>query len=920
MSMAAETNLTDKKGEQSNGLPFTRDDIAKTTPMMAQFMETKLQYPDCLLFYRMGDFYELFFNDAVTAAKALDIALTKRGTHNDEPIAMCGVPFHSYENYLTRLVKQGFKIAICEQVETPEEAKKRAKQEGGKALVKRDVVRIVTQGTLTEDAQLDNRANNYLLCLAQKNLNFAVSVIDISTGSFYLESVFEKDIPALIERYDPSEILLSENLRDHENLKDVLTHHHQKLSLWDQSRFDEGNGKKRLLSYYQVGTLEAFGDLQPAMIIAGGALLDYVELTQKGKLPHLERPQLIHHQSQLQIDASTRRNLEINKTMQGEKKGSLIHTLDRTITASGARLLSNWLNAPLADKGKIEERLNAVAFFKQSTEKRDHLRDNLKSCPDMERALARLSVDRGGPRDMQAVLNALDVAFYLKDFLKSDRGGQKIADDSLPESLLSILEYIKKADQLIDLMDHLERGLKQDLPMLSRDGGFVQKSYDPALDELKDLCDNSKKTMLEMEARYLKRAGVSNLKIKHNNVIGYYIEVPSAQAQPLFDDDEKFFIHRQTMANAVRFTSVELSELEDKMASAADKALGLELEIYKNWLDKIKQALPLLSMIAKAVAHLDVFASIAELALENDYCRPAIFEDTRFDVEQARHPVVEQHLSAEENFIPNDCCLNDTESRIWLLTGPNMAGKSTFLRQNALLVIMAQAGFYVPAKKAEIGLVDKIFSRVGAADDLARGQSTFMVEMVETAAILNQATERSLVILDEIGRGTSTFDGLSIAWACLEHLHDNNQCRSLFATHYHELTQLRSSLDKLACYTVKIKEWQNEVIFMHEVIAGEANRSYGIHVAKLAGLPAIVVKRSQAILDKLESDQQSGASKSINNNELPLFSQFKEQEKDAIEQEVLDEKAQALQEKLDQIDPDSLSPREALDLLYDLKK
>lgn len=893
-----------------NALPkpsFTEHDIPSMTPMMAQFMETKLAHPDCLLFYRMGDFYELFFDDAVVASKALDIALTKRGSFKDEPIPMCGVPHHSHESYLSKLIRHGFKVAICEQVESPEEAKTRAKKEGGKALVKRDVIRIVTQGTLTEDNQLDQRSNNYLMTVAQSSVNTGIAVIDISTGDFYIENTRLEDIPHIVERYAPKEILLSESLHSEKRLNDFWHCNRHLLTIWVDSRFNVNNSERQLKNYYSLDNLSSLGDLTTASISAAGALLDYIELTQKGKIPHIEKPHLIDHDSVLQIDAATRRNLEINRTMSGEKKGSLLSTLDQTVTSSGARLMAYWLNNPLTHKGEIEARQDCVSYFLNDDNKRDNLRDLLKSCPDIERALSRLSVDRGGPRDLEAILMSLMSSLRIKDMINEDDG--HVNDLNRPALLKDYLDAMLFDSEIHELIDHLDRGLKDDLPLLSRDGGFIAKGYAPELDSLRALRDNNRQIILDLETEYLKRSGVNKLKIKHNNVIGYYIEVPSAQAQSLFDDEEKFFIHRQTMANAVRFTTVALSDLESKITSASEKALALELQIYQELVLKVRRLATKLSNIAQGLAFLDVISAIAFLSETNNYTRPILFNDTRFVIEGGRHTVVEAHLKTDQTFIPNDCVLNE-QDRLWLLTGPNMAGKSTFLRQNALLVIMAQAGFLIPAEKAEIGIVDKVFSRVGAADDLARGLSTFMVEMVETAAILNQASERSLVILDEIGRGTSTFDGLSIAWGCVEHLHEINKCRTLFATHYHELTQLDKSLNALTCHSMDIKEWEGEIIFLHKVINGAANRSYGIHVAKIAGLPKAVIARAKDILHHLENKEKTNKKDTIQ-SELPLFSQARNEEKPTPSE---------IEAELEKINPDSLSPREALDLIYSLKE
>ena len=893
---------------------FTDADIAASTPMMAQFMEVKRNHPEALLFYRMGDFYELFFDDALVASKALDIALTKRGTHNDEPIPMCGVPFHAYESYLTKLINHGYKVAICEQIESPDEAKERAKKEGGKALVRREVVRIITQGTLTEDNQLNQRENNFLLCLSYRSGRMGTAVVDISTGLFTVEDNAPENLGAIIERYRPSEILLSEKLYDHNDFHALFLEHKKKLTIWPENRFDVHNAHERLKTFYQVTTLDGFGDFSPPLLSAAGTLLDYVELTQKGRMPNLNRLVLVEENTLVQIDAATRRNLEINQTMNGEKKGSLLSTLDKTITASGARLLSHWLNNPLTNQDMINARLDAAHYFIDHQGKHNRLRDTLKNCPDIERALSRLSLDRGGPRDMAAIAQSLQMAYELRDALQQAPRDTQLIDESLPLSLKDVLKSMKTTQELDDLLDVTSRALKAELPLLARDGGFIKKGYDASLDELKSLRDNSRALILKLEQNYLERSGASTLKIKHNNVIGYYIEVPATQGDKLFNDESKFFIHRQTMANAVRFTTVELSELESKISSASEKALAIELQLFHELLSLFKKNATGLRAIAYALSFLDCTSAIAELAITHNFTRPVLNDTNALDIKGGRHPVVENSMPKGESFIPNDCAFDESNS-LWLITGPNMAGKSTFLRQNAILVLMAQAGFYIPAQSATIGIVDRIFSRVGAADDLARGRSTFMVEMVETAAILNQATEKSLVILDEIGRGTSTFDGLSIAWATIEHLHEMNKSRTLFATHYHELTALKEKLKRLSCHTVKIKEWEGEIVFMHEMIAGTANQSYGVHVAKLAGLPAPVIERAKQILSQLENKEQKGSLAKMS-EDLPLFQQVVETSKSQQTNQALE----SLRDKLRDIDPDSLTPRDALDLLYALKK
>jgi DNA mismatch repair protein MutS len=867
------------------------------TPMMAQYMDVKRAHPDCLLFYRMGDFYELFFDDAIAASKALDITLTRR-SGKGEDVPMCGVPWHSHESYLARLIRQGFKVAICEQVETPEEAKQRG---GYKALVRRDVVRVVTQGTLTEDTLLETQNNNYLLALHDVAGSYGTACIDLSTGDFIMQAANSQDLAATLSRINPGEILVSEKTIQNPALFDVFAEYKSRLTPQPASRFDAENAKKALQDVFKVGTLDAFGAFGRAEIAAAGAALAYIDLTQKGKMPRLQAPRSIAAKDILQIDAATRRNLELTQTMTGERKGSLLDALDRTVTAAGARLLAQHLGAPLTDITAIAHRHDAVSFFVKAQERRRSLRDILKAIPDIERALMRLSLERGGPRDMAALKSALSGSGAILRSLGAEK--------DLPDDIRTCVHGLKNWGAHHPLIDLLTRALADDLPVLARDGGFIRRGYSPKLDELSLLRDDSRQHIAALQASYAAESGINTLKIKHNNIIGYFIEVTGANADTLFKNAR--FIHRQTMANASRFTTTELAELERKIGEASGKALALETELFQLLTREILAQATGIQAAASALARLDVAASQAELAAEKNYCRPEMTQDLAFDIRRGRHPVVEQSLARQNaSFVANDCTLQDKQ-RLWLLTGPNMAGKSTFLRQNALIALMAQAGGFVPADAAKIGVVDRLFSRVGAADDLARGRSTFMVEMVETAAILNQATQRSLVILDEIGRGTSTFDGLSIAWACLEYLHDANKCRALFATHYHELTTLQSRLDGLSCHSMQVKEWQGDVVFLHTVGAGTADRSYGIHVAKLAGLPSSVVARARAVLEKL--DAKTGKKSEENLAALPLFDLEKVQEqKPVISHEI--------ERTLQDVQPDSLSPRDALDILYKLKQ
>ncbi|HVA34675.1 MAG TPA: DNA mismatch repair protein MutS [Stellaceae bacterium] len=863
---------------------------ADATPLIAQYLEIKRAHPDCLLFYRMGDFYELFFDDAAKAARALDITLTKRGKHDGDDIPMCGVPVHAADAYLARLIRQGFRVAVCEQMEDPAEAKKR----GSKSPVKRAVIRIVTPGTLTEDNLLDARRNNYLAALAEAQGELALAWLDLSTGDFALQTVAVRDLAAALARLAPGEILLPERLVQRPALFELLGDWKSALTPLPNSRFDSDNGRKRLETLYGVAALDAFGAFARAEIAAAGALVDYVDLTQQGKLPALAPPRQVASGAFMAIDPATRRNLELTETLTGERKGSLLAALDRTATGAGARLLAGHLAAPLTERLAIEARLDAVAFFHADERRRDDTRAILRRCGDMARAMARLALGRGGPRDLVTLRDTLGESAALRARLAG-------------EAPALIGGAVRDLGEHATFVGRLARALAAELPLVARDGGFIAAGYNAELDALRQLRDDGKRLIVELQARYAGETGIASLKIRFNNVLGYHIDVTPAQAGRLGPQ----YIHRQTLASSMRYATTELAELESKIASAADKALALELKLFGDLVGEACARAEMIQRAAAALAGLDVAASHAQLAVERDYCRPAITGGTDFAVAGGRHPVVELALKAAgKPFVANDCDLQ-TSQRLWLLTGPNMAGKSTFLRQNALIAVMAQMGAYVPAVAATLGVVDRLFSRVGAADDLARGRSTFMVEMVETAAILNQATAQSLVILDEIGRGTATFDGLSIAWATLEQLHDVNRCRALFATHYHELTALASKLAELSCRTMRVKEWQGEVVFLHEVAAGAADRSYGIHVAKLAGLPPAVIARAEAVLATLETGEQRGQLAKLA-DDLPLFTAVAPAKPAATTPSALD----AL---LARLRPDELSPKEALEFLYKLK-
>ncbi len=867
------------------------------TPMMAQYLEIKENHPGALLFYRMGDFYEMFFEDAVAAAEALDIALTKRGKHNDEDIPMCGVPVHAAEGYLLTLIRKGFRVAVCEQLEDPAEAKKR----GYKAVVKRDVVRLVTPGTLTEDSLLDARRHNFLAAFAFIRDEGALAWVDISTGAFSVMTCPQVRLGPELARLSPREVILIDDADT--ELRNIAKEAGAAISELGRSAFDSTNGEKRLCNLYSIASLDAFGTFNRAEVAAMAAVVEYLEITQKGNLPFLRPPVLETHTQNMQIDAATRRSLELTHGSQGGRAGSLLATIDKTVTAAGARLLERRLASPSCDLQTIIQRQEAVGFFSDASRLCEDVRQHLRSVHDIDRALSRLALERGGPRDMAAIRNTLNEA---------ERIYQALTRPDLPETLQVSLASLLGHDQLLDRLD---QALVAEPPLLARDGGFIAPGYDEELDEARKLRDEGRSVIAQMQAEFIETTGVGSLKIKHNNVLGYFIETTATHAEKMMSPPlNESFIHRQTTANQVRFTTVELSEIETKILNAGSRAIEIEKRLYSNLNREIVAQAAGLNQLSRAIAVIDVSVSLATLSRSENWVRPRLDKSRAFNIQGGRHPVVEQALKKSgEPFVANDCSL--TETPIWLLTGPNMAGKSTYLRQNALIAVLAQMGSYVPAKLAEIGLVSQIFSRVGASDDLARGRSTFMVEMVETAAILNQADDRALVILDEIGRGTATYDGLSIAWATLEHLHDVNRCRALFATHYHEMSSLADKLDGVDNATVSVKEWNGDVIFLHEVRRGTADRSYGVQVARLAGLPNMVVERARVVLEALEKgEREGGSARQSLIDDLPLFAAST-----SPSRPLTIEKASAVEDRLGEIFPDNITPREALDLLYELK-
>ena len=858
---------------------------AAPTPMMAQYLALKAEASDCLLFYRMGDFFELFFDDARVAAACLDIALTARGEHEGEPIPMCGVPIHAAEAYLARLIRAGHRVAIAEQTESPAEAKKR----GSKSVVARAIVRVVTAGTLTEEALLDSRAANWLVAVAQVGDRCGIAAADISTGRFELGSVAPSALDAELARLNPSEVVTPDCAPAFAGAQCFAR---------PSAGFDSLSGERRLKERFGVATLDGFGQFDRAALAAAGGLLAYLDEVARESLPFLRPPVGRAAEGHMMIDAATRESLELTVSSSGTRAGSLLAAVDRTVTGAGARLLAADLGAPLLDRDALEARLDLVALFERDGGARDSLRRQLKALPDIGRALGRLVAGRGSPRDLGQLRDGLGEARRLHDRLAAlpDR----------PVLLDSLLPALTGHGALVDL---LSRALVPTPPIDAAQGGYIAEGYDPALDALRATGGEGRRAIAALEARYRQQTGIASLKIRHNNVLGYHIEVPAKNADKLMNA-ESGFTHRQTMAGAVRFNAPDLHEQAIRVGQAGAHALAAEAAHLEELVAAALGRAQPIAEAADALARLDVAASLAERAAEGGWTRPHFAAHNCFEVEGGRHPVVEDALRASGGrFVANDCRLSEDE-RVWLVTGPNMGGKSTFLRQNALIAILAQAGAYVPAASAILGLVDRLFSRVGASDNLARGRSTFMVEMVETAAILSQATERSFVILDEVGRGTSTYDGLAIAWAVVEAIHDRNACRCLFATHYHELTRLAERLDALTLHHVRAREWKSELVFLHEVATGPADRSYGLAVAKLAGLPPSVLARARSLLAKLEEGRAATGGIAAGLDDLPLFAAARQEEPQP------DPLATALAE----VDADALSPREALDLVYRLKR
>ncbi|WP_028056101.1 DNA mismatch repair protein MutS [Sphingobium bisphenolivorans] len=866
----------------------------KATPMMAQYLSLKAEAQDCLLFYRMGDFFELFFEDAKAAAATLDIALTSRGEHGGAPIPMCGVPVHSAESYLARLIKAGHRVAIAEQTETPAQAKAR----GSKSLVGRAIVRYVTAGTLTEETLLDSRRDNMLLALAQTGgenaSEYGLAAADISTGRFETLTLNAADLAAELARLRPSEIVLPDGLAL--ELPDAHP--------FDRAAFSSSRAEAALKRLFGVATLDGFGQFSRSELAAMGGLLSYLDHAGKGTLPFLAPPMRKTSGAHVAIDAATRESLEITATMSGARAGSLLGAVDRTVTGAGARLLAQDLSAPLMDQAMIEARLGLVQLFHDDPMLRDQLRAALRALPDIGRALGRVAMGRGSPRDLGQLRDGLGEARLLRERL-----------GRLPDQPPLLAALLPALDGHGALVDSLARALVPLPPTETANGGYIADGYDPALDDLRRLAGDGRRAIAALEAKYREQTGIGALKIRHNGVLGYHVEVPARAADQLMQPDSGF-THRQTLAGVVRFNSIDLHEQASRVTQAGAHALVAESAHLEELIESTLGRKAEIARAADALARLDVAAALAERAAEGGWQRPHFVADDGegpcLDISGGRHPVVEDALRRDgQPFVANDCRLMASD-RLWLVTGPNMGGKSTFLRQNAIIVILAQAGGYVPAQSATLTLVDRLFSRVGASDNLAKGRSTFMVEMVETASILAQATERSFVILDEVGRGTSTYDGLALAWAVVEAVHEVNRCRCLFATHYHELTRLAETLPSLSLHHVRAREWKGDLVLLHEVSEGPADRSYGLAVARLAGLPPAVLKRAKDVLSRLEAGKAKTGGIAAGLDDLPLFAAA------AAAQE--EEESDPLRAAIEAIDADALSPREALEHIYRLKQ
>ena len=859
---------------------FDNVEILNLTPMMQQYVKIKNEHADYLLFYRMGDFYELFFNDAITAAEVLDITLTKRGKINDHDIPMCGVPYHSSNQYLDKLIKAGFKVAICEQLEKPEEAKKR----GHKAVVRREVTRIITSGTIIEDNLLNAKNSNFLISLSLFEGQLAIACVEITTGDFFIYNSTTSTLSIDLIRFSPKEIVISDKLYADESIKKALFEYIRILTVRSNSIFDYVRCEKRIKDFYKIFTLDGIANFSKGEVISAGVLIEYLEHTQKENLPRLSKPKKISIRNFMAIDSSTRKNLEIDEDVHGKKNNSLLSVLNHTLTASGCRLLNLYIAAPLCNPIAINSRLDNIEFFIKNSELRVFLRNVLKHFPDIERALSKVFVKKATPFHLGIIRDALTMALNIAEHLTF--GGYQ-----LPKLIQSQVANISGFNELLQ---ELRESLNETLPNSFKDGRFIKPEYSLSLDAEYNIKDNSHQSINNLRLKYSEITGINNLKISFNNVIGYFIDITPTQNSRVNDE---IFIHKQTLGSSIRYITNELKELEFEIVNVDERINQIEQDLFEKISNQIVMVAECISLAAQAIAMLDLNSSLAELAIKNNYVKPHIDDSQNFKIEGGRHPIIETSLKGK--FIANSCALNE-DNLVWLLTGPNMAGKSTFLKQNAIICIMAQMGCYVPAKSAHIGVVDRLFSRIGAGDDISTGQSTFMVEMVEAATILNNATSKSLVILDEIGRGTATYDGLSIAWSIVENIHNDINCRTLFATHYHELTDLENVLPKLECHMANIKEWEGKVIFLHEIVKGKADQSFGIHVAELAGMPSKVTLRASEILSVLQSKEK------VNLNIVSANTTS-----DSINDSLLS--------TIMNIDIDELTPKDAFNLIYNIK-
>lgn len=877
----------------------TKYNYLQSTPVMQQYLDLKFAHLDSLLLFRMGDFYELFFDDAVLASRALGIALTKRGKIGEEEIPMCGVPYHALQNYLNKLIDSGYNVAICDQLETPEEAKKRG---GYKAVVKRGVNRIITPGTIIEESLIESAEPNYLASIVIDKSVASISYADLSTSEILVIDIKESEIINHLARIKPREILLSESLRGGDLANRITNQLCMRITYQVNSFFAVNKCKKIILDFYKIASIQAIGEISEISVSSVGGVIEYISLTQKQNLPQLPFPKIINCNKFIYIDASTRRNLEITSNLSGNIKGSVLDVIDHTITKAGGRLLYKFLSNPLANIEEINNRLKITNFFYSNLLATKSIRQLLKNTDDLARCLTRITMNRGSPRDLLSIKYTISSALEIRSEFLNYFGINS------PDYIEEIIKHLSCNEELYSTIDE---AIREDAPNSIVEGGVIKHAYHPRVEELAMLIDNGKSCIENLKKLYQKETGIDTLKICHNNVLGLFIEITSRHSSKI--SDKAKFIHRQTTTNSVRYTTLELQKLESDMVNSRSLMISLESEIYSNICRQLIDKSCFLIALAESLSTLDVFCNFAYIADEYDYSKPELLEDLTFEVVGGRHVVVEKSLSKENRtFVSNDCTLSENK-RIWLITGPNMSGKSTFLRQNAIITILAQIGSFVPAKSLRIGVVDKIFSRIGSGDDLLKGQSTFMVEMLETSAILAQSTGKSLIILDEVGRGTSTYDGVSIAWSVLEYIHNTLRSRCLFATHYHELTSMNVDLRGISNYTVAIEELSNNILFLHNIIEGAADKSYGVHVAHMAGLPKSVIMRANEILAKLEKTnalQERDFSK-IESNNLNLFD-FSETRNN--------KKYNELKAKFDNIDPDQLTPKEALETLYKLKE